>query len=157
MRNNKYRKVPTWLKHKPIYIVNDYDKIDGLHKNNTDVIGLSIGKAQWCDENFEPSVKVWRDSQLEDGTYRISRGSEETTFTRALDMAYFVLKIYQKYKKDINTDKDFASSVFGKLNIEEMNQDIEKDLKEYMKKNMCEIESHIELLKQEINKIKTEE
>ncbi|GEM_PF-2887296 len=54
--------VPTHLKHKPIFVLDDdYKSIDGNYKNDSDVVGLSLGKAQWTDKNeFVPSVKVWR-------------------------------------------------------------------------------------------------
>lgn len=156
MRTKKIQRVPTYLKHQPIYIVNDYDKIDGLHKNNTDVIGLSIGKAQWCSSEFEPSVKVWRDVKQKDGTFKISRESEETTFTRALDMANFVLRIYQKYKTGNIENNDFVNSVFGNLIIEKANGNLEKELEKHMGENMIGIESHIELLIKIIDQIKKE-
>jgi hypothetical protein len=41
-----------------------YDTIDGTYKKDTDVIGLSVGRAQWDEDSFVPSVKVWRDTKL---------------------------------------------------------------------------------------------
>ena len=60
MSDNKPKEIPTNLTHKPIYAINDYEKIDGNYKTNTDVVGVSIGKAQWDENNFVPAVKVWR-------------------------------------------------------------------------------------------------
>ena len=49
---------PKHLKHKPIISVNDYDKIDAQYRKNTDVRALSIGKAQYDED--EISLKVCR-------------------------------------------------------------------------------------------------
>jgi hypothetical protein len=76
------RKVPMHLSHKPIIVVNNYDKIDGKFKNQTDVVGLSIGKAQY--DNTDISAKVWR---YIDGAKKWSRQSEELPIHRVLDLA----------------------------------------------------------------------
>lgn len=46
-RTSKQTEIPHWLKHKPIYAIKSYEQADGFYKNDTDVIGLSLGKAQW--------------------------------------------------------------------------------------------------------------
>jgi len=51
-------KSPRHLKHKPIVPVNDDDKIDAQYRRNTDVKALSIGTAQYDED--EISLKVWR-------------------------------------------------------------------------------------------------
>lgn len=50
--------IPDNLKHKPIYVIENYAAIDGHYKNDTDVKGISVGRAQWCTNEFVPSVKV---------------------------------------------------------------------------------------------------
>ena len=40
-------KAPTNLNHKPIISVNDYEKFEPNYPNTTDVRALSIGKAQY--------------------------------------------------------------------------------------------------------------
>ena len=35
--------IPTNLKHKPVIVVEDYDKVDGRNALNTDAKGLSLG------------------------------------------------------------------------------------------------------------------
>lgn len=43
-------KIPLNLEHKPIFVVEDYYKIDCYKgEENTDAQGLSIGIAQWSD------------------------------------------------------------------------------------------------------------
>lgn len=141
MSDNKPKEIPTHLTHKPIYAINDYEKIDGNYKTNTDVVGISLGKAQWDKNNFVPAVKVWRYKN------RWSRQSEETTVTRALDMATLVVNVLNKSCNDV----DFSpySSVFGKVSIEQVskNQDLVRELNEYLKEHKADIECHIELLK----------
>jgi len=75
---------PTYLQHKPIIAVNDYDKIDGLYANATDVVALSIGEAQW--DNEEISVKIWRHTGK-----RWSRQSEEMPLHRAFDLSILAI------------------------------------------------------------------
>ena len=42
-------KIPTNLKHKPVFLVENYDKIDGHHAWDSDAKGLTLGLAQWND------------------------------------------------------------------------------------------------------------
>lgn len=54
-------KVPTYLKHKPVFVVEDYEKVDGRYANHSDAKGLSLGLAQWNERGkVEISAKVWR-------------------------------------------------------------------------------------------------
>lgn len=77
-------KAPDHLKHKPIIAVSDYDKIDGIYANQTDVRALSVGEAQW--DNKEISVKIWRRPDE-----RWSRQSEEIPLHRALDLSILTI------------------------------------------------------------------
>lgn len=118
-RTNKHTEIPDGLKHKPIYAIRRYEQVDGFYKNGTDVIGLSLGKVQWCGDNFVPSVKVWRDVKVkETNRYRISRQNEETTLTRALDLAMLVVRVYDGYVNHCRVDGDIIRTVFGNLKIE---------------------------------------
>ena len=76
--------IPTHLNHRPIIKWENYDKVDGRFKNNTDAQGLSVGLAQWNSPNEdEPdiSVKVWRHTGE-----KWSRQSEEIPVHRLVDM-----------------------------------------------------------------------
>jgi hypothetical protein len=77
-------KAPTHLKHKPIIAVNDYDKVDSIYANNTDVKALSIGQAQYDDNDL--SVKIWRHTGE-----KWSRQSEEMPLHRALDLSILAI------------------------------------------------------------------
>lgn len=75
--------IPTNLKHKPVLVVEDYDKVDGRNALNTDAKGLSLGLAQWNDRGkVDISGKVWRHTGE-----KWSRQSEELPITRILDLA----------------------------------------------------------------------
>jgi len=77
-------KVPEHLSHKPIIAVNDYDKIDAIYANDTDVRALSIGQAQYDED--ELSVKIWRHTGN-----KWSRQSEEMPLHRALDLSILTI------------------------------------------------------------------
>lgn len=72
-------KAPNNLKHKPILSVNDYDEIDAQYSKMTDVKALSIGKAQYNQD--EISLKVWRHTGR-----KWSRQSEELPIHRNIDL-----------------------------------------------------------------------
>lgn len=75
---------PKHLSHKPIISVNDYDKIDALYANKTDVKALSIGIAQYDNEQI--SLKIWRHTDE-----KWSRQSEEMPIHRNLDLSILFL------------------------------------------------------------------
>ena len=77
-------KCPKHLKHRPIIVVDDYEKIDACGSN--DAKALSIGKAQWDNTSDDVSVKIFRKSG---GKW--SRQSEELPFPRVLDLAEFII------------------------------------------------------------------
>lgn len=83
MNEGESMKIPTTLKHKPVIIADDYEKIDGRYAYNSDAKGLSLGLAQWNDRGkVDISAKVWRYTGE-----KWSRQSEELPLHRVLDMA----------------------------------------------------------------------
>ena len=78
------KKIPTWLKHKPLLAV-DYSDIDA-ESGAGDAKFLSLGKATWNEEDC--SAKVWRYSDEND---KWQRGSEELPLWRVLDLAKLVV------------------------------------------------------------------
>lgn len=140
------KKAPTHLKHKPVYEIDDYENMDGMYKNNTDVHALSLGKAQWSsDSEFIPGIKVWRKVNN-----RWSRQSEETTLTRALDMAMLVIRVIDDYKHGIAKagTMEITTTVFGKQSIRLTSTALKIDLDCFLKKpeNMEDIDAHIDIL-----------
>ncbi|MHA6483976.1 DUF6530 family protein [Paenibacillus sp. strain BS8-2] len=76
-------KIPTTLKHKPVIVTEDYDKVDGRYAGESDAKGLSLGLAQWNDRGkVDVSAKVWRHTGE-----KWSRQSEELPIHRVLDLA----------------------------------------------------------------------
>ena len=153
-RKERLQEIPTWLKHKPLYVIKRYERIDGFYKNDTDVIGLSFGKAQWSGDKFVPSVKVWRDVKIENSNcYKNSRQSEETTLTRALDLAMLVVRVYDGFVNRKRIDENVIETIFGNLKIETVgDDDLTEDLKKFFNDdNLTDIKKHIEILKNVIN------
>ena len=92
-------KIPTELKHKPVIVSEEYDKIDGGKAYDSDAKGLSLGLAQWNDRGkLDISGKVWRHT----GT-KWSRQSEELPLHRILDLAILIVKarlfFMERYRK----------------------------------------------------------
>lgn len=81
-------KIPTELKHKPVIVSEEYDKIDGRYAGDSDAKGVSLGLAQWNQRgNVEISAKVWRHTGE-----KWSRQSEELPLHRVLDLAILICK-----------------------------------------------------------------
>lgn len=140
MITEKTTSVPENLTHKPIYAINGYAAVDGYYKNDTDAVGISVGKAQWDNKKVIPSVKVWRHDK------RWSRQSEETTFTRALDMATLILKVLDKQYH--GKDFEAVKSIYGILKVDEMECDlhIKQEFAAFLDNNKDDIEEHIRIL-----------
>jgi hypothetical protein len=86
-------KIPTSLKHKPVIVSEDYDKVDGRYSNNSDAKGLSVGLAQWNDRGrVDVSAKIWRYTGE-----KWSRQSEEMPLHRVIDLAILVCRTKQYF------------------------------------------------------------
>lgn len=84
-------KIPITLKHKPVFVSEEYDKVDGRTAYNSDAKGLSLGLAQWNDRGqVDISAKVWRYTGE-----KWSRQSEELPLHRVLDLAILVCRAKQ--------------------------------------------------------------
>ncbi len=80
--------IPTNLKHKPVFVSENYENVDGRYAYKTDAKGLSLGLAQWNDRgNVEISAKVWRYTGE-----KWSRQSEELPLHRVLDLAILLCR-----------------------------------------------------------------
>lgn len=80
-------KIPTTLKHKPVIVSENYDRVDG-RIINSDAKGLSLGLAQWNDRGkVDVSAKVWRYTGE-----KWSRQSEEMPLHRVIDLAILVCR-----------------------------------------------------------------
>lgn len=84
-------KIPITLKHKPVFVSEEYDKVDGRNAYDSDAKGLSLGLAQWNDRGqVDISAKVWRYTGE-----KWSRQSEELPLHRVLDLAILVCRAKQ--------------------------------------------------------------
>lgn len=78
--------IPTYLKHKPVIVSENYENVDGRYAYKTDAKGLSLGLAQWNDRGkVDISAKVWRHTGE-----KWSRQSEELPLHRVLDLAILI-------------------------------------------------------------------
>lgn len=94
-------KVPTYLKHKPVIVVEDYEKVDGRYAGHSDAKGLSLGLAQWNDRGkVEISAKVWRHTG---GKW--SRQSEELPLHRALDLGILICQSLLHFREAYRYEK----------------------------------------------------
>ncbi len=86
-------RIPRTLKHKPVIVSEDYEKIDGRQAYKSDAKGLSLGLAQWNDRGkVDISAKVWRYTGE-----KWSRQSEELPMHRVIDMAILICKCKQYF------------------------------------------------------------
>lgn len=94
-------KIPTTLKHKPVIVSEDYDKIDGKWSNNSDAKGLSVGLAQWNDRGkLDISAKIWRYTGE-----KWSRQSEEIPLHRVIDLSIFICRTLQYFREAYRYEK----------------------------------------------------
>ena len=92
-------KVPTELKHKPVIVSEDYDRVDGRLAGGSDAKGLSLGLAQWNDRGrVDISAKIWRHTGE-----KWSRQSEELPLHRVIDLAILICRarlfFMERYRK----------------------------------------------------------
>jgi hypothetical protein len=81
-------KIPTTLKHKPVFVSENYENVDGRYAYDSDAKGLSLGLAQWNDRGkVDISAKVWRHTGD-----KWSRQSEELPLHRVLDLAIVICR-----------------------------------------------------------------
>lgn len=128
-------KIPTKLKHKPVIVSPEYDKIDGRIEKS-DAKGLSIGLAQWNDRGkVDVSAKIWRYTGE-----KWSRQSEEMPLHRIIDLAILICRTKQHFKDaykyenlydEENTRLDRIPIQGGAMNVEICtdNEMIDEDIK----------------------------
>ena len=93
-------KIPTYLKHKPVIVSQDYDRIDG-RDTSADTKGLSVGLAQWNERGkVDISAKVWRYTGQ-----KWSRQSEEMPLNRVLDLAILICRTTQYFREAYRFEK----------------------------------------------------
>lgn len=130
-------KIPTHLKHKPIIVVNDYEKIDSIYANNSDVRALSIGEAQY--DNKQISLKVWRHTGK-----KWSRQNEEIPIHRNIDLTILLIG---SLLTDISSKYPTTS-----LREEIINENKVIEIQNYYNKNENYLKPRLEELKSVLDK-----
>lgn len=132
-------KIPMNLKHKPVFIAEDYTNIDGRQAKIGDTKGLSLGLAQWNDRGkVDISAKIWRYTGE-----KWSRQSEEMPLHRVLDLTIFLCRgleyCREAYRYDGFYDKNNPQidriALQGdamSINIATENPMIDEDIKLFM-------------------------
>ncbi|MGX7350826.1 hypothetical protein RU97_GL000461 [Enterococcus canis] len=115
--------IPTNLKHKPVIVVEDYEKVDGRRAFDTDAKGLSLGLAQWNERGkVDISGKVWRHTGE-----KWSRQSEELPINRILDLAILTARTslylqdayrYEKFYDPENPQIDIIGVQGNRMTVE---------------------------------------
>lgn len=139
-KGKRKMKSPKHLGHKPIVSVNDYDKVDGMYRNNTDAKALSIGWAQYDAD--EISMKVWRKRK------RWSPQSEELPIHRNLDLTILLLQILTEDKP--NPD---SFMVKAKSQISEDQPNGYDIIKQYYQTHHNDLEPRLKELRDLLNKM----
>ena len=130
-------KIPTHLKHKPIIVVNDYEKIDSIYANKSDVKALSIGEAQY--DNNQISLKVWRHTGK-----KWSRQNEEIPIHRSIDLTILLIG---SLLTDISAKYPTTS-----LREEIINENKVVEIQNYYKSNENYLKPRLEELKSVLDK-----
>ena len=130
-------KAPNNLKHKPIIAVSDYDKIEGIYANQTDVHALSIGEAQW--DSTEISVKIWRRPDE-----RWSRQSEEMPLHRALDLSILTIASFITDVDAFYPQTSLREEIVQELKVQK--------IKDYFAENEATLRPRLEELKKILDK-----
>jgi hypothetical protein len=128
-------KSPKHLSHKPIVSVNDYASTDGIYHKGTDVVALSVGRAQWNSSQF--SAKVWR---YNDAHGRWSRQSEELPLHRVFDLCILTVAT-------LLTDPEAHFSVSNLKEVVDQPDGV-IEIQEFYTKNRKHFEPRIKQLKQ---------
>ena len=87
MKGSGLMKIPTWLTHRPVFTVEDYDQIDGHYDYNSDAKGLSLGIAQWNEQEKVKEISAKAKELLRSGAapkdlYAALGFSEQANFYR---------------------------------------------------------------------------
>jgi hypothetical protein len=103
-------KIPKNLKHKPVIVSENYERVDGRTAFNSDAKGISLGLAQWNERgNVDISAKVWRHTKDEnDGKW--SRQSEELPLHRVLDLAILIARASKYFREEAYKNEKLFNS-----------------------------------------------
>jgi hypothetical protein len=137
---------PRNLRHKPVWVVDFYNKKDAYNAPDSDAKALSLGIAQWNEnDNTEPSLKVWRYAK-EGGKW--SRQSEELPLHRVLDLAILLCSTMIESHKDCLDKNDYT------LDVRLINEEYGKVINDFIKKHEeKELKPRLKTLKKILDEI----
>ncbi|MDB5133782.1 MAG: hypothetical protein JWP37_385 [Mucilaginibacter sp.] len=130
--------VPEHLQHKPIIAVNDYDKKDGIYAPNSDAKALSIGQAQYDEDQI--SVKVFRHTGN-----KWSRQSEELPIHRALDLTILIISGIFSDPTSYSTRSSLKEQIIAPDRLPEIS--------DYYKSNKKQLQPRLEEIKMLLDKL----
>lgn len=138
---------PTHLKHKPIIGVDDYDKVDGMYAGNSDAKALSVGHAQY--DNDQISAKIWRHIGKQ-----WSRQSEEMPLHRVLDLALLIVSLYYPSPSSLppkNLQNTHAAHLPPRILTDAQGNDDMQTLYDYLSENDDYLRPRLQELKNLLN------
>lgn len=126
-------KVPTHLKHEPVFSIEEYNKIDGIYAGRgSDAPCLSIGLAQWNQRGSQDiSAKVWRNSGAEANDYQDgswSRMSEELPIHRNIDLTIFICEVMDILKNQQSSGSVTIQNHSAEIRKITENQYVDEDI-----------------------------
>ena len=133
------KKAPTHLGHKPIVVINNYNKLDGKYNaDTTDAQAISIGRSQWSE--IDMSAKVWRFSHKSN---QWSPQSEELPLHRLIDLSILLASIYKE--DEYSTLNESRKEIYDSNGY--------KDLLKFIKENERYLKPRMRELKNILNEI----
>ncbi len=139
---------PTYLKHSPIFMM-PYEPFDGPYANDTDALYLSVGLAQWRDDDktYELSAKVWR---MPDDKW--SRMSEEIPLHRLVDLNILLTKTFYQCHESTAVEP-VAIMASGTFNNQEEQLDLRRmrEVPEAFESSNLQLKERLRKLRDELN------
>jgi hypothetical protein len=130
-------KAPKHLSHKPIISVNNYDKIDAQYANKTDAKALSIGQAQYDED--EISLKIWRHTGE-----KWSRESEEMPLHRNIDLNILLIGALLTDVDDNYPITSFREEIMEPNRVKEI-QDYYISHEKFLRPRLAELKSILDI------------
>lgn len=141
-RNRVDPALPLSLNHKPIYAM-PYQQYDGKYKNGSDARYISVGFAQW-DNDDDLSLKIMRFV-----VQKWSRQSEELPLHRVFDSALFLAKcLFDNAKGTVIIEKNCFENQDNEIEVTRENLS-EEDIEHYD----ALIAENIDSLRQRLNSL----
>ena len=143
--------LPRHLEHKPIYAT-PYQRFDGIYGSNSDAKYLSVGLAQW--DNNDLSVKVMRHTGN-----RWTRQAEEFPLHRVFDAANFLAQVLlnvQENTVDIKPNTFTNQNVGLLVKKENINKQQQEIFEDFMDEHKEFVVSRLNSLYETLKKLKND-